>query len=97
MSDKTGEARSTRGGPGRILGGLAATAMLGAPGVLAAAPAAAAPAAEQPAVSAKCSIRTEAGSIGSSFRDQFRDSFTPGVVIESAADAPAIICDDGAV
>jgi len=78
MSDKTRAPRSTRSGSGAILSGLAVGAILGAP----VAAAASAGAAElSPAV-------TEAAS---SISDQFRNSFTAGIVSLDVTDLTGII------
>jgi hypothetical protein len=95
MSDKTSETRSARGGPGLILGGLAASAILGTPVVpVAAEPVAAASASA--ASRSSCGAEIEAvESIGSSIREQFRTSFTAGAVTDPAMEPSAImiICD----
>jgi hypothetical protein len=91
MSDKTGEARSARGGSSRILGGLMASAILGVPVVPAAVSVAGerAGSASETATYAACEA-TSAEPAATSIQSQFRTSFTPGVVAETATD-PALI------
>ncbi|OJF14434.1 hypothetical protein [Couchioplanes caeruleus] len=96
MSDKTGAPRSTRGGSGAIIGGLAVGALLGTPVA-----ASAATAAEPPAIVTEVGTtvracqapRIAADESVTTIREQFQLSFTAGAVTPVRTDLAPIICD----
>ncbi|MEV4641210.1 hypothetical protein AB0J80_28100 [Actinoplanes sp. NPDC049548] len=89
MSEKTRAPRTTRGGSGAIIGGLAVGALLGTPVA-----ASAAPAAEPPAVVIPCQPpRAAADATVTAIHDQFEKSFTAGAVTPARMDLAPIICD----
>jgi hypothetical protein len=92
MSDETSETRPTRSGPGLILSGLAASAILGAPVVAAAAPVVAESVAT--VASQVRSVHSAAESVGASIQEQFRTAFTPGAMTDPSVENPTVICGD---
>ncbi|MEV6599769.1 hypothetical protein AB0M36_23345 [Actinoplanes sp. NPDC051346] len=95
MSDKTGAPRSTRGGSGAIIGGLAIGALLGTPVAASAATAAEPPAVVEVGtpVSACHAPRAAADEPVTTIREQFQMSFTAGAVTPVRTDLMPIICD----
>jgi hypothetical protein len=86
MSDTTRNLRSSRSGSTAIVGGLAMTALLGAPVAATAAPA------TTPVITCQAPAAA-ADDPATAIREQFRTSFTGGVVIPAGPDVTAIICD----
>lgn len=94
MSDKRSETRSTGHWPGRMLGGLAASVILGTPVVaVAAEPVAAEPVGAVSTSAAPRPCAAQLDSTGSSIRDQFRSSFTAGPITDPVVELPMIICN----
>ncbi|HEU5107508.1 MAG TPA: hypothetical protein VFT95_02935 [Micromonosporaceae bacterium] len=81
MSDKPRAPKPALSGPGAILGGLAVGAILGTP---------VAAVANECAAEVTSTVTTTASSIS----EQFRDSFTAGVVIAPVTDITLIICGE---
>ncbi|MFI7602282.1 hypothetical protein [Actinoplanes sp. NPDC049681] len=96
MSEKTRAPRTTRGGSGAIIGGLAVGALLGTP--VAASPAAAAEppviVTEAGATVSRCvAARVAADEQVTAIREQFQTSFTAGAMTPVRTDLMPIICD----
>lgn len=96
MSEKTRAPRTTRGGSGAIIGGLAVGALLGTPVAASAAAAAEPPAivTEVGTTAARCQApRVAADEPVTAIREQFQTSFTAGAVTPARTDLMPIICD----
>lgn len=94
MSDKTRAPRTTRGGSGAIIGGLAVGALLGTPVAASAATAAEKPAVVADTATAMCQApQNPAGEPVAAIREQFQQSFTAGAVSPAGTDILPIICE----